>query len=188
MTRLSRTLKDSPPATGVGITDPSWWRRWRQVKGLSLGLRFRCAHCRDLVNLATAIIGDPLAHLDAVLEVTRSHPRAIKPKPFPISVGRAVEHVALSVDGAVFVVLDVSLSHSLKDSTPLTRSPVARRFGATSHARTIYHSSRERSAHIDQRWVASAVAPSVTLDRRHRLLEMIKPGIIPGFLGVSGGI
>jgi hypothetical protein len=104
--------------------------RQRGVARPSLGGLFGRAHHSDLVDLATAIIGDPLANLGSMVEVARSHPRAIEAKPFPIPVGRAVSHIALSMNGAVFVVFDVSFPHVLKNSIPPTRSPVARQFGA----------------------------------------------------------
>ena len=116
----------------ANITDcPQYWgatmpavasRALRQCGAArpSLGRRFGHAHRGDFVDLAAAIIGDPLANLGSVVEVARSHPCAIEPKPFPIPVGRAVNHITLGVNGAVFVVFDVSLSHALKDSTPPT--------------------------------------------------------------------
>ena len=101
----------------------------RGVARSSLGRRFGRAHRGDFVDLAATIIGDPLANLISMVEIARSHPCAIEPKPFPIAVGRAVDHITLGVNGAIFVVFDVSLSHALKDSTPPTRSPALRGLG-----------------------------------------------------------
>jgi hypothetical protein len=95
----------------------------RGVARSSLGGRFGRAHRGDLMDLATSIIGNPLANLGSMIKVARSHPCAIEAKPFPIPVGRAVDHITLSMNGAVFVVFDVSLSHAHKISIPPTHSP-----------------------------------------------------------------
>jgi hypothetical protein len=95
----------------------------------SFGRRCGRAHRGDFVDLAAAIIGDPLANLGSMVEGARAHPRAIEPKPFPIPIRLPVDHITLGMNRAVFVVFDVSLSHILKDSTPPTHSLAVRCLG-----------------------------------------------------------